>query len=132
MPYYRWSTGNDVALILDIVKADGTGLTGSDPQVMIRRYKSVNGGFLDNFYWNGSTFVSTPTSASMTQIDPINQPGQYVYTFSQSLVAAENMYSVLYKHNSTPQGFASEYHFFLSSSSGGDGVTVNVYESEVD
>lgn len=130
MAYYRWSTGQDVSLILDVVKADGTGLTGSDPQIMIRRYKSMNGNFLDNYYWNGSTFVSTPTSASMTEIDAVNQPGQYAYNFSQSLIGAENMYAVLYKHNSTPQGFVSEYHYFISGSS--DAVTVRVYESEVD
>lgn len=132
MSYYRWSTSSNISLFLDIAKSDGTGLTGSDPQIMIRRYKSVNGGLLDNFYWNGSSFVSTPTSASMTQVDQTNQPGTYVYNFNQSIVQAENVYSVTYKHNAVPVGFVSEYHYFVSGSAGADGVTVNVYESEVD
>ena len=129
MSYYRWGIGSDVSLFLDLVRSDGVGLTGSDPQVMIRRYRSVDGGFLDNYYWDGSSFVSTPTSASMTQVDQTNQPGVYVYAFSQSLIQSGTVYNVMYKHNSTPLGFVNEYHYFVMTGSDG---TIKVYESEID
>jgi hypothetical protein len=125
--YYRWSIGSDVSLFLDIVKSDGTGLTGSDPQTMIRRYRNVDGGLLDNYYWNGSGFTSTPTSASMTEVDATNQPGVYAYQFSQSLIQSGTLYNVHYKHNSIPVGFTTERHFFLLSGTSGD---LKVYESE--
>jgi len=129
MSYYRWSIGSDVSLFLELAKGDGTGLAGSDQQVMSRRYRQVDGGLLDNFYWNGSGFTVTPTSASMSQVDATNQPGVYVYQFSQSLVQSGTVYNVMYKHNTTPLGFTTERHFFLLSGSSGD---LKVYESEVD
>lgn len=130
MSYFRWPIGSDVSLFLEVVKADGTGLTGSDPQVTIRRYRNADGtGFLDNYFWNGSGFTATPTSASMVEVDPTNQPGVYVYAFSQSLVQSASLYNVFYKHNRDPIGFSSERHYFTLSGSSGD---VKVYESEVD
>jgi hypothetical protein len=127
--YYRWSIGNDVSLFLDVVRSDGVGLTGSDPQVSIRRYRSVDGGFLDNYYWDGSSFTSTPTSASMVELDSANLPGIYTYTFSQSLIQSSTMYVVYYKHNTTPVGYDTERHYFLMSGTSGD---LKVYESEID
>lgn len=129
MSYYRWSIGSDVSLFLELPKSDGTGLTGSDPQVMIRRYRTVDGGLLDNNYWNGTGFTSTPFSHSMAQVDATNQPGLYVYHFSQSLIQSGTLYNVMYKHNATPLGFSTERHYFLLSGSSGD---LKVYESEVD
>jgi hypothetical protein len=129
MSYFRWGIGSDVSLFLDVARTDGIGLTGSDPQVMIRRFRTVDGGLLDNYYWNGSTFVVTPTSASMTEVDPTNQPGVYVYTFSQSLVQSGTVYNVLYKHNANPLGFTTERHYFVMTGSDG---TIKVYESEAD
>lgn len=131
MSYFRWTLGNDVSLFLELVQSDGTGLTGSDPQVMIRRFRNVDGsGFLDNYYWNGtSSFVASAISHSMQQVDATTQPGVYVYTFSQSLIQSASVYNVMFRHNATPVGFATERHYFVRSGSEG---SINVYESEID
>ena len=126
--YYRWSVGSDISLFLELVKSDGTGLTGSDPTAMIRRHRAADSNqFLDNYYWNGTSFTSTPTSASMVEIDSTNQPGIYTYCFSQSLIQSGTAYNVTYKHNSDPVGFSTEIHYFTLSGSG----DLTVYESEV-
>lgn len=130
MSYYRWSIGSDVPLFLELRKGDGTGLTGSDPQVMIRRYKNVEGSPLDGNYWDGTnSFTTVPTSHSMAQVDATNNPGLYVYTFSQSLIQSGTVYNVYYKHNANPVGFTTERHWFATTGSSGD---VKVYESEAD
>jgi hypothetical protein len=127
MSYFRWSVENDVSLFLELVNSDGTGVSGSDPQVMIRRYRNVNGSLLDNYYWDGSGFTATPTSASMSEVDATNQPGLYVYEFQQSLVQSGTLYNVHYFNNSNPFGFTTERHYFAVTGSSGD---VKVYESE--
>lgn len=130
MSYFRWSIHSDVTLFLEVVQSNGQGLTGADPQVMIRRYRSVDAPtLLDNYYWNGTGFTATPTSASMVEVDSTNQPGVYAYTFSQSLIQSGTVYNVMYKHNSNPVGFSSERHYFVTTGSSGD---INVFESEVD
>lgn len=130
MSYYRWSIGSDVSLFLEVIKSDGTGLTGSDPQVMIRRYRSVEGGtLLDNYYFSGSAFTATAFSAAMSQVDATNQPGLYVFNFSQSLIQSGTIYNVMYTHNQTPVGFSTERHWFVTTGSSGD---VKIYESEID
>lgn len=129
MSYYRWSIGSDVSLFLELRRGDGTGVVGSDPQVMIRRYRTVDGGLLDNNYWNGSGFTSTPTSASMSEVDATNQPGLYVYNFAQTLIQSGTVYNVMYKHNREPVGYTTERHYFVTTGSSGD---VKIYESEVD
>lgn len=126
--FYRWSIGSDISLFLEIASSNGSGLAGSDPQVMIRRYRTVDSNqFLDNYYWNGTGFTATPTSASMIEVDSSNQPGVYQYCFSQSLIQSGTIYNVMYKHNRDPVGFSTEIHYFNLSGSG----DVTVYESEV-
>ena len=130
MSYYKWPVGSDISLFLEIIKSDGTGLVGSDPQVMIRRYRNVDGsGFLDDYFWNGTTFVPTATSASMVELDSTNQPGVYVYAFSQSLIQSASVYNVMYKHNRDPVGFTTERHYFTLTGSDGD---VKVYDADPD
>jgi hypothetical protein len=129
MSYYRWSLGQDVSLFLEVLRGNGSGLTGSDPHVMIRRYKNVDGGLLDNYYWSGSGFTSNPFSHSMSEVDSTNEPGVYVYHFSQSMIQSGTLYTVRYKHNRDPITSFSERHFFLASGSSGD---LKVYESEID
>ncbi len=128
MSYFKWSIGADISLFLEIVKGNGVGLTGSDPCIMIRRFRSVDGNsFLDNYFWDGSTFGATAVSHSMTQVDATNQPGLYTYCFSQSLVQSGTVYNVHYIHNSDPVGFSTERHYFTTSGSSGD---ITLYESE--
>jgi hypothetical protein len=130
MSYYRWSIGSDISLFLELAKGNGTGLTGSDPQVMIRRYRTVDSNtLLDNYYWTGTAFSATPTSHSMSEVDATNNPGLYVYHFSQSLIQSSSIYNVYYKHNSSPLGMMTERHYFVLSGSDGD---IKVYESEID
>ena len=131
MSYYRWDLETSIPLFLEIANSNGVGVTGSDPHVAIRRYSTDNGVLLDNYYWNGTGFTVTPTSASMTQVDATNYPGLYTYFFSQSLVQSGTLYNVYFKHNSTPVGFSTERHVFLSGADGST-VTVRLYESEVD
>jgi len=124
--YYSWDTRDDATLFLEVVQADGSGLTGSTPKVAIKRIKELSGNFLDNYYWNSASFVSTPTFLTMSQVDSVNNPGLYTYCFSQSLIALERVYSVYYKHEVAPIGFSSETHFFVNSVSG----SIKVYETE--
>lgn len=128
--YIKWSINNDAPLYLEVAGDDGSGVTTATPLVAVKRVKEVGGAALDGYYLSGScSFVSTPTFLSMSGVDATNFPGLYTYTFSQSLIQKEYMYSVYYKNSASPIGFATETHYFVVSSSTGD---ISLYESEED
>ena len=109
--YFRWSTDNDIQLVLSLVGPTGAGATGLSPEVAIRRYRLLDGTISDLYYWNGTTFVSSPTWLTMVAIDAVENPGAYAYLFDQSTVATEFLYLVYYRHTvSPPVGFATELH----------------------
>jgi len=126
--YFRWSIGHDAPMFLELADTDGSGLTGATPKIAIRRHKNLNGSFLDNYYWDGSSsFTVTPTFLTMSEVDSTNTPGLYTYCFSQSLIQEERIYNAYFKHEDTPLGFTQETHYFAVTGSAGDVV---VYESE--
>jgi hypothetical protein len=106
--YYRWSTGSDIPLFLQLGGA--TGETGKTPQVAIRRIRQLDGTVLDGNYWTGSAFTASPTWLSMSEYDAANAPGLYVYDFAQSGIAVAQIYVMYFRHTSVPIGFAIEQH----------------------
>lgn len=129
MSYFRWPIDYNVTFFLELVGSDGSGVTGADPKIIVRRYRNPST-LLDNYYWNNSgAFVATALSHSMQEVDSTNNPGLYSYYFSQSLLQTETTYNVYYKNGGTPLGFATERHSFLSGSTES---VVRVYESEID
>jgi hypothetical protein len=108
--YVRWDTSADISLTLNLINANGTGATGKVPQLQIRRWRDTHGGYLDNFYWNGTSFTASSTWLNMTEVDAGQNPGVYHYLFTQSTLGSEHTYSVYYRHLADPAGFAHEYH----------------------
>jgi len=108
--YYRWSTPDDVTLFVQLVSPTGVGSTGMTPEVAIRRVRATHGAPLDNYFWNGSTFVNSAVWLPMAEMDAINSPGLYTYLFQQSAVGSEWVYLVYYRHTIDPVGFAVEEH----------------------
>jgi hypothetical protein len=136
MSYNEWDARNDVSFFLELVKSSGEGLTGSLALIAIKRVRQVSGSFLDGKFWDGSSsFTSTPTFLTMSQVDQVNMPGEYSYCFSQSLVGDQNTYCVYFRHDTEPVGFSSEIHSFTSPSQNiyvnlPDSGSIHVYESE--
>ena len=112
--YYRWASPNDITLFMQLIDGDGLGVTGKTPQVAIRRVRTVHGGLLDNFFWTGTVFTSTPTWLSLSELDATNSPGLYYFNFEHSLIDYENVYLVYYRHTVDPIGFAVEEHVFTN------------------
>jgi hypothetical protein len=111
--YYKWSTNDDVQLFVTLTDPiTKLGSTGKTPEVSIRRVRELHGVPLDNYFWNGTIFTATPTWINMTALDATNSPGEYYYRFEQSLVQSEWVYSVTFRHTSTPIGFSVEHHAF--------------------
>ena len=110
MSYHKWATTDDVTLSLQLVSPTGLGVTGMAPEVSIRRIRATHAGALDGYFWNGATFQNTPVWLPMGEFDPVNSPGVYSYLFAQTLVGAEWVYLVYYRHTVSPVGFAIEEH----------------------
>jgi hypothetical protein len=108
--YIRWPTTADIPLVLSLVDPSGSGSVGKHPEVSIRRYQETHGAPLDNYYWNGSSFVPGPYWHPLAEIDPANSPGMYSYLFEQTKVGLEIIYVIYYRHESSPVGFAAETH----------------------
>jgi hypothetical protein len=88
-------------------------VTGATPEVQIRRHRnSQTGAALDNWYWNGTTFVATPIWLSMAELDAVNSPGLYTYFLEQSLVGANMVCLAYFRHTADPEGFDVEEHIF--------------------
>jgi hypothetical protein len=125
--YNKWSISQDIPLFLEIASADGSGATGASPSVAVKRYKSINNGFLDGYYWDGVGFSASISFLPLAEVDSTNYPGLYTYCFSQSLVQTETVYNVYYKNTTVPVGFTQETHIVAITGSAGD---VRLYESE--
>lgn len=108
--YIRWPTTADIPLVLSLVEPSGSGAVGKHPQVSIRRYQETHGVPLDNYYWNGVSFVPGPFWHDLIEIDSANSPGMYSYLFEQTKVGLEIIYVVYYRHEVSPVGFAAETH----------------------
>jgi hypothetical protein len=108
--YAKWPSNTKIPLTLTLTDAFGDGVTGAIPECSIRRYRETFGGPLDNYFWDGSTgFVTTPTYFPLTEVDSVNNPGLYTYTFNQDLVGLEYVYLVYFR-NSTPKKVVVETH----------------------
>ncbi len=113
--YHRWASNQDITLFLDLRSISGVGVPGASPEVSIRRYKeTITGTLLDNYFWNGTGFQATAFWHTMTEVDPVNNQGQYIYNFQQSLVALQHTYQMYYRHEVTPVGFDSEQHIITN------------------
>lgn len=112
MSFFRHSTVDDITLFLNIRDpTTGVGVTGLSPEVSIRRVRASKGGsVLDGYYWNGVSFGNTPVWLTLAEFDATEQPGLYIYLFEQSLVGADVIYLVYFRHTATPEGFAVEEH----------------------
>lgn len=88
-------------------------VTGATPEVQIRRHRdSQTGAALDNWYWDGSTFVPSPVWLSMAEFDATNSPGLYLYHFEQSLLGANIVCLMYFRNTADPEGFDIEEHIF--------------------
>jgi hypothetical protein len=109
--YQRWGTADDILVMLTLVDPTQLGATGKIPEVAIRRIRALPAGpNLDGWYWNGTTFVPTPTWIIMAEVDAVQNPGLYQYLFEQSLVASSWLYYIYFRHLSEPIGFDAELH----------------------
>lgn len=114
MTFFHHGRTSDITLFLQLQDpSTRQPVTGAGPQVQIRRHRdSETGALLDGYYWNGTTFVSSPQWLGMPEFDPVNSPGLYTYFFEQSLVSANVAHLVYFRHTAAPTGFAIEEHVF--------------------
>ena len=127
MSDFKWPLTHDAYLYLALAGTDGLGLTGSVPQVAVKRIQDINGTPSDGQYWdNSGSFTATATYNDMTEVDSTNAPGLYQYMFSQSLVATERVYLAYFSSSS---GFDVEKHVFTTSGSASPN-DFRQYESE--
>lgn len=114
MSIFRHGRNSDADLFLtltDPLTLDP--VTGATPEVQIRRHRdSQTGAALDDWYWNGTTFVASPVWLSMAEFDATNSPGLYTYLFEQSLAGANMVCLVYFRNTATPEGFDVEEHIF--------------------
>lgn len=114
MSYFEHGKTADVSLFLQLIDPfTQLGKTGASPQVQVRRIRdSATGAALDGWYWNGTTFTSTPTWLAMSEYDATNSPGLYFYFFEQSLASANMVCAAYMRNAASPPGFAVEEHRF--------------------
>ncbi len=114
MSFFHHGRTSDVTLFLQLSDpATRAPVTGGSPEVQIRRIRdSQSGVALDAWYWDGSTFVPTPTWLAMAEFDAVNTQGLYLYHFEQSLASANMVCLGYIRHQLPPQGFAVEEHIF--------------------
>jgi len=108
--YIRWPSDANIPLVLSLVETTGVGSVGKTPEVSIRRIRETHGGNLDNQFWDGAAFSPAPVWHQLLEVDAVNQPGLYSYLFEQALVGLEWIYTVYYRHTTSPVGFAVETH----------------------
>jgi len=109
--YQRWGTADDLVLLLTLVDPTQLGAVGKSPEVAIRRSRAFPAGpALDGWFWNGLTFVPTPTWLPLVEVDAVNQPGVYQYVFGQSAIGSSSVYHVYFRHLADPIGFDNELH----------------------
>lgn len=109
--FTSWPTNSVVPFQLELADASGSGSSGKTPQVSIRRFKETHTDvLLDNWFWNGSAFQSTPFFFNMVEVDGTNSPGLYQYQFRQDSIGIEQIYHVYFQHLVTPVGFSVETH----------------------
>ncbi len=76
---------------------EGSGVTGQTPSIIINKTS-------DNTYFTGSGFSGTVVQLPMTEVDSVNQPGLYTYTFDQSIDNTEQNYNLYFSNTGTYAG----------------------------
>lgn len=109
--YYHHDIGDDLTLWLRLFDpATGNPVLGASPTVTIRRHREARDGpLLDDWYWNGVSFVSAATPLAMTEYGQ----GNYLYEFAQSRIGLAVVYLVRFESTVAPAiGFDTEEHIF--------------------
>ena len=106
------NTGQTLKLNLSVTN-DNIGISGESPTIEIKRDS-------DDYYWDGSAFVVSYTSESMSATDEDNWSGLYEYDFTFP-VAIEN-YFVHYKNTGTYTMDAYDY-YVTTSGTDSDAIT---------
>jgi len=71
-----WEVGVDIPIELFVMDpVTNLGLTGLVASITLHIQRAS-----DSQYWNGGSWVGAAISLSMTEVDPVNQKGRYIYT----------------------------------------------------
>lgn len=120
---YIWNKGEDIVIELTVLDPNtGVGLTGKSSFITLIIQKKSDGR-----YWNGSTYLPTFSTATMTEVDAVNQPGRYRHIlpgFPGNIDA--DVYYVRAAINNPPTIQGDDYAIHVSR----DLSAVNVYEAE--
>lgn len=85
----------------------GNGIPGQTPTVELVRQK-------DGAYFNGTIFTLTPVALPMAEVDAVNLPGVYRYTFDQTIDNDQEQYIAYYENTGAFAGVAFEEFFFTN------------------
>jgi len=117
-----WNIGENITIDLFVGDPNtGLGLTGQASFITLTIEKSSISQF-----WNGTQYVASLFSLTMTEVDSTNSPGLYRFTLSGSVgnVTADR-YFVHAKINNPPTVQGDSYSIHISRD-----TEVRVYESE--
>lgn len=112
----KHNQGSSVPLFLMITDNSGAGVDDESPTVSIRMF--LPGTDVDSYYFNGTIFAAGVTALSMSEVDPINAPGLYVYQFADPGLpvlddpVVKVTYCIKYHNAGTPSGDAYEIREF--------------------
>lgn len=122
---FEWIKGEDIIIDLTVLDPNtGKGLTGKSAFITLIIQKASDGR-----YWNGTTYLPTFATATMTEVDAVNYPGLYRHTlpgFPGNIDA--DKYFVRTSINNPPTIQGDDYAIYISRAD----VTANIklYEAE--
>ena len=117
-----WNIGDDVVIELSVLDPNTSlGLTGQSSFITLTIKRAS-----DSKYWTGSTYTTTFTTLTMTEVDATNEPGRYRYTLAGGAGnPTANKYYVHSTISNPPTIEGDDYEIHVSRD-----LTVNVYETE--
>jgi len=114
-----WGLNESIPIDIDVEDQNtGLGLTGQAGFISLTIQRLADG-----LYWSGSEWSATLTILSTAEVDPVNQPGRYLYTLPASANATANRYEAHVKIYNPPIITSEGYELHVSMD-----LNLNVYD----
>jgi hypothetical protein len=114
-----WDLNETIPIDLDVEDPNtGFGLTGQSGFLTLTIQR-----FSDGYYWSGLAWINVVTPLSFVEVNPINQPGRYLYTLPATANAQADRYEAHAQINNPPTITGDTYELHVSRD-----LTLNVYD----